>query len=291
MKTQKFIVIFAIFMAFVLGANAQTKQQLKAAKKIEREISQLRGQLAAINGQIARESIVPDSTMWLKELMRLNSLISQARASLVSGSLPTIDNWEKQRTSVQRRLADIKAEVTTQNQRVSGLTPKRDALTKRIKKLEADRDALMDVSISEAIIQTLPQELTNKETRLRTNSNIVEKQEIQIEAKQMALDKLQAAPIMANPVNGYFGKVFNKSRNTEYTFIIKGTETKSFVVGPQGSASWYLLPGVYTCEIYAWGNIPKGLYTFNVGIETVDYYGENLHWCSWQSTDVYKPRQ
>lgn len=291
MKTQIFFLTLAIFMAITTGVNAQTKQQLKAAQKIEREISQLRGQLAAVNGQIARESIIPDSTIWHQERVRLDSLIAQARTSLVYGSLPTIDAWNKQLTSVKRRLADMKAEATAQNQLVDGLTPKRDALTKRIKKLEADRDALMDVSISEAIIQTLPQELTNKETRLRTNSNVVERQEIQIEAKQMALDKLQAAPIIANPVNGYFGKVFNKSRSTEYTFIIKGTETKSFVVGPQGSASWYLLPGEYTCQVYAWGSIPKGSYTFKVGVETVDYYGETLHWCSWQSTDVYKPRQ
>jgi hypothetical protein len=286
MKTQIFFVIFAIFMAVTIGANAQTKQQLKAAQKIEREISQLRGQLASLNGQIARESIIPDSTMWHNERVRLDSLIAQGNASL-----PTMDAWNKQRTSVQRRLADMKVEASSQNQLVAGLTPKRDALSKRIQKLEADRNAIMDVSISEAIIQTLPQELTNKETRLRTNSNVVERQEIQIEAKQMALDKLQAAPIIANPVNGYFGKVFNKSRSTEYTFIIKGTETKSFVVGPQGSASWYLLPGEYTCQVYAWGSIPKGSYTFKVGVETVDYYGETLHWCSWQSTDVYKPRQ
>lgn len=286
MKTQIFFLTLAIFMAITTGVNAQTKQQLKAAQKIEREISQLRGQLAAVNGQIARESIIPDSTMWHRERVRLDSLIAQGNASL-----PTMDAWSKQRTSVQRRLADMKVEASSQNQLVAGLTPKRDALSKRIQKLEADRNAIMDVSISEAIIQTLPQELTNKETRLRTNSNVVERQEIQIEAKQMALDKLQAAPIIANPVNGYFGKVFNKSRSTEYTFIIKGTETKSFVVGPQGSASWYLLPGEYTCQVYAWGSIPKGSYTFKVGVETVDYYGETLHWCSWQSTDVYKPRQ
>lgn len=291
MKTQIFFVIFAIFMAITTGVNAQTKQQLKAAQKIEREISQLRGQLASINGQIARESILPDSTMWHRERVRLDSLIIQGNASL-----PTLDSWRKQRTSVLRRLADMKAEASSQNQLVAGLTPKRDALAKRIKKLEADRDALMDVSISEAITQETPQELSNREVKLRTNSNVVESQELDLDFKaatqQMALDKKNAAPVVADPVKGYFGKVMNLSKYTIYNFVIfernSKIELKAFTLNPGMIAGEYFIPGDYTCQVKAYGEV-IATYNFKISNDTHNVFGEMLHWAVWQEVDVRRP--
>ncbi len=291
MKTQIFFVTFAIFMAVTISTSAQTKQQLKAAEKIEREICQLRGQLTSINGQIARGSIVSDSMMWHRERIRLDSLIAQGNASL-----PTMDVWNKQRTSVQRRLADMKAEATAQNQLVSGLTPKRDALTNRIKKLEADRDALMDVSISEAITQETPQELKNREVKLRTNSNFVENQELDLDFKaatqQMALDKKSAAPVVADPTKGYFGKVMNLSKYTIYNFVVyeknSKIELKAFTLNPGMIAGEYFIPGDYTCQVKAYGEVIT-TYNFKISNDTHNVFGEMLHWAVWQEVDVRRP--
>jgi len=291
MKTHVFFLILAIFMAITTGVNAQTKQQLKSVQKIEREISQLRGQLASVNGQIARESIVPDSTMWHRERVRLDTLIAQGNASL-----PTLDSWRKQRTSVLRRLADMKAEAISQNQLVAGLTPKRDALSKRIQKLEADRDALMDVSISEAITQKTPQELSNREVKLRTNSNFVENQELDLDFKaatqQMALDKKNAAPVVADPVKGYFGKVINLSQYTIYSFVVFETgskiERKVFTLNPGMTEGDYFLPGKYTCQVKAYGEV-IATYSFVINSDTHNVFGEDLHWAVWQQIDVRRP--
>lgn len=103
----------------------------------------------------------------------------------------------------------------------------------------------------------------------------------QWESQQLAYEKLKGQPIQTATVNGvpqgYKGVVVNLNNYNRYNFQCKGPETKSYYLGPGQREVDYLLPGIYSCEVFIGGDRVGGT-TFSVGPQTKKFLGEEYHW-------------
>ncbi len=303
MKNFTIFLILAIFMAISVNLSAQTKQQSKAVQKIESEMTALRYQLASVDHQINKLSTSDADTlpMW-QEKKRLDAAISAGNMTLEKH-----DAYINQSQRIADRLKNERAialKVKKENSAaISTLQSQRPTLETRIKQLEADRMNIINVQINEAYKQDIPRELNRTETKRRYRSNGVRSDELSLESKlikvqsediqlkreELGITKLDASKVIADPVNGYFGKVFNWSKKTDYQFKIydvdKKIEVKNFIIKAQSVEPYYLLPGNYVCEVYTTFGELAGTYSFPVSPQLQRVSGEDLHWAVWQTVD------
>jgi len=303
MKNLTIFLILAIFMAVSANLSAQTKQQSKAVQKIESEMTALRYQLASIDHQISRLSASTADTlpMWqekkrIDEAIAAGNMTLEKRDAYVSQSQRIGDRLKNERAINLKIQKDNSAAIST-------LKSQRPALEARIKQLEADRTNIIDVQIDEAYKQDIPRELRVNETKRRYRANgvrsdelsldsksiKVQSEEIQLQREELGIKKLDASKVIADPVNGYYGKIFNWSKKTDYHFKIydvdKKIEIKHFIIKAQSTESYYLLPGKYTCEVTTTFGELAGTYDLLVSPQLQRISGEDLHWAVWQTID------
>ena len=103
-----------------------------------------------------------------------------------------------------------------------------------------------------------------------------------IEQDKLALEKLKAQPVQTASIKGvqtgYRGKIANFERYDKVNFILKGPETKGWLLLPGQTKEYYLLPGKYTAEAYIGGHKVDGPKPFTVSVQTHNFLGEELHW-------------
>lgn len=120
-----------------------------------------------------------------------------------------------------------------------------------------------------------------------------------IKQDKLAIEKLKAQPVQTAYMNqggdsdfeiielsdnqhnvsaGYRGKVVNFDGWRKINFVIKGPETKGFLLAPGQTVEYSLIPGKYQATSEYRGSIIDGPKTFTVGVQTHNFMGEELHW-------------
>ena len=77
---------------------------------------------------------------------------------------------------------------------------------------------------------------------------------------------------------GYKGLVVNLSKYNIYNFIISGPERKGYLLGPNETASDYLIPGTYSCAFYQAGRQIGESWIFHVTAQQHNFKGQMYHW-------------
>lgn len=285
--TQKLLLVFAIFMAFSMVLTAQTRQERKALKAVDLEILNLEAELSSLEAEIASSTPLDTMTTFLRK---------QELVTTINGGQMTFERMTASKRDVNRLEAFLQKMRVDEFNRLQTLRSnqvKANIVKARLVKLYTDREKLIDNQLAEAIDKELPSEMLPYESRRRHRSNGVRRENHELDVKEeldeLNIKKMIAAPVVANPTKGYFGKVSNSSKRTTYTFVFKGTETKKFVVSPGQVVGDYLLPGTYTCEVYAYG-VKIGTYgPDEITAKTVSVKGEELHWYGYQEVDTRAP--
>lgn len=107
-----------------------------------------------------------------------------------------------------------------------------------------------------------------------------------IKQDKLAIKKLESQPVQTASVDGvaqgYKGKVASANRNL-VNIIIRGPETKSFMLGPGKSEEEdYLTPGNYTATTYVGGRQLGYPWPFTVGVQQNKFLGKDYHWYVYQ---------
>lgn len=118
----------------------------------------------------------------------------------------------------------------------------------------------------------------------------------QRDQQMLAVGKLNAQPVMTGVMTstgivatavapapgtapaGYKGFVANLSSYRRYTLTVRGTENKSYYLGPGQKVTDYLLPGRYVATANYGGRVYGTPYFFDVGPQIMSFQGEACHW-------------
>lgn len=126
----------------------------------------------------------------------------------------------------------------------------------------------------------------------------MDRQQFALERDKMALQKLQAQPVMTGTMTstgvvansnavasapgtapaGYEGIVANMSSYNRYTFRIRGPESRSFYLGPGERVTDHLLPGTYMGTVYQGGSQIGQPHVFTVGVQDKVFQNQKCHW-------------
>ncbi len=90
-------------------------------------------------------------------------------------------------------------------------------------------------------------------------------------------EKAGQSSALIDPIMGYKGIVANTSHYATVNIIIRGPETKSYVLPPGGWTEDYLIPGDYKATSYYRGQ-KIGFWEFTSGLQIQEYLGKKVHW-------------
>jgi|GEM_PF-1714897 len=290
MKTQKFFLFLAIFMAVTIGINAQTRQQRKALEKVATEKAALEKELAELENSIATYVAI-DTLPTYSRKKEIDQALASGEMSIKQKAA-----YSDQSHKLGRKLAAMRQQLLVDTASFAYCSRRINEIKFRLQKLNDYQTDLINNQLDEAVNQIPPQEMSSREAKRRHRGNIIKmetnKAAFQEKLQAMSVSKKEAAPVIADPINGFFGRVINRSSHTVYNFVIyeknSKAELKSFVLEPGTSASNYFLPGEYACDVKAYGVIVAH-YEFHVTADTHDVFGEELHWAVWQESEVRKP--
>ncbi len=287
MKTQIFVVIFAIFMALSVGANAQTRQQKKALERVATETATLEKELAELETSIATYVAI--------DTLPIYSRKREIDVALAGGEMSIGQKaaYSDQSHKLGRKLASMRQQLLVANAGFKADKARFAEVKLRLQKLNEYQFAIVDGQLDEAVNKDIPQEMSSREAKRRHRSNVIEAEEIKINLQWQYAEKRAS---LSNPDSnnmGFWGKVFNQSKYTNYTFRIfekeTGIECKSFVLAPGQVVGWYFLPGQYVYEIYAYDpNVPVDRSTFSVP-KPSNVFGEELNWAVGMPIDTPRP--
>ena len=290
MKTQKFFLVLAIFMVFCLSVSAQTRQQKKALEIVANEKATLEKELAELETSIATYVAI--------DTLPIYSRKREIDVALAGGEMSIGQKaaYSDQSHKLGRKLASMRQQLLVATAGLKADKARFAEVKLRLQKLNDYQSAIVDGQLDEAVNKDIPQEMSSREAKRRHRGNIIKtetnKVDFQEKLQAMAIAKKEAAPVIADPINGFFGRVINRSSQTVYNFVIyeknSKAELKSFVLEPKTSAGNYFLPGEYACDVKAYGVIVAH-YEFHVTSDTHDVFGESLHWSVWQESEVRKP--
>lgn len=102
-----------------------------------------------------------------------------------------------------------------------------------------------------------------------------------LESRKLALEKLKnSQPIISEEKSqqGYLGLVANLSSSRRANIIIKGPETKSYLLAQGQIQEDYLLPGPYEAIKTENGSVVGRSWKFSVGLHQFFYMGKKVHW-------------
>ena len=285
MKTQKIAFILAIFMAFSLSTSAQTRQQKKALERVTTEKATLERELVDLETSIATYVAV-DTMPTFSRKKEIDIVLTSGEMSLTQQAA-----YKSQSQKLGQKLASMRQQLLVANAGIKTDKARSDEIKQRLQKLNESQTKLVDSQIDEAINQKIPQEMTRNEAKRRHFSNGVEFEDIKVDLQHQYAEKRIS---LSNPDKlGYFGKVYNQSKYTNYTFRIfekeSGIECKTFVLYPGQVVGWYFLPGQYVYEIYAYDpNVPVDRSTFSVP-KPSNVFGEELNWAVGMPIDTPRP--
>ncbi|NCB47907.1 hypothetical protein EOM81_12970, partial [bacterium] len=228
MKTQIFCLFLAISMAITISVSAQTRQQRKALDRVNSEKATLERELAEIETSIATYVAV-DTMPTFSRKKEIDAFLASGEMSIGQKAA-----YSDQSQRLGQKLATMRQQLLIANAGFQDDQIKAAKIKFRLQKLDESRATLVGNQLTEAINKDLPQEMTSSEAKRRHRSNVIEAEEIKINL-QWQYAKKRAS--LSNPDSlGYFGKVFNQSKHTNYTFRIfekeTGIECKSFVLYP-----------------------------------------------------------
>ncbi|MDD5291260.1 MAG: hypothetical protein PHZ04_04085 [Patescibacteria group bacterium] len=98
-------------------------------------------------------------------------------------------------------------------------------------------------------------------------------------AEMIVIDSERAgqSSTLIDPIMGYKGIVANTDEYATVNTIIRGPETKSYLLPPGFWVEDYLIPGDYVAESFYHGQ-KIGSWKFTVGLQTQSYMGKSVHW-------------
>ncbi|MDP3836644.1 MAG: hypothetical protein Q8Q67_00885 [bacterium] len=240
----KKVAILFMLIVVTICVNAQTRQQIKAEKKIRIELSQLYAQLRVVNSRIS--GLASDTAKIFEQKQRLNAAIN---GGAITG---------EQEFAYKNQLGKIEtvlrsARTKTNSSHYQGLKTEEMRLQFRITELQLNLRDFTDKTVKQAYKDEIPRELTVTEEKRRKRGNNIRREEL-------GYKKLEATTVNADPVQGYLGLIWNQTRYTPALFVIKDASGRdvdkgTFFLQPGESVEAYLLPGQYIGVVKVHGQI------------------------------------
>ena len=281
MKKNFFMVVLVIFIAITIGkVAAQTRQQKNALDLIESEISVQRAELAEINYDLSQLNFADTLPLW-QEKQRIDSALKAA-----SMTIERFVAYRAQRQKIGDKLAKERIKIISQKKankfNLQELNAKRENVLARISELEADKRAINDGRINEAVEQIVPRELKSTEASRRHRANRLRAEEIQLEKQKLGLAKMYSTPVDADPIKGYKGLIWNQTRHTKAYFYIRDASGRdidgaSVFLQPGEKKEAYLLPGQYLGIVYVDGKV-SGTASVYSQVNPTTVNGKEYHW-------------
>lgn len=270
----KKVAMICALLAFVITANAQTRQQKKAEDKIYAELAQLKTQLREANNKIA--SISADTSDLYAQKVRLQAAID---AGTITGAQDFA--YKNQINKIDQVLQSSRTK--TRSSAYQGLKTEEMRLQFRITELELNLRDFTDKTVDEAYTDKIPRELTVTEENRRKRGNNIRQEENDLRREEMSLNKLSATEAEKDELQGYLGLVYNPSRHTTAQFFLydatgRQVDGADFVLEPGDIQEFYLLPGLYVGRIFVRGT-EVGKTMIDSGLRKASYVkGKPYHW-------------
>jgi len=229
MKTKIFLTVIAVFVAVL--ANGQTRQQKKVIEQIDSKIERLI-ELQSIFGEI-------------------ESLESRLRPS--HGWSPT----GAEKAALESRLSLLQKRLSGQQRAFATNYSSGEDVSSDLALYLRQKNQLEHKLIVQALQETVPKEISPREARRRYRSLGVREGESSFEhrdaIRDMSIQKLESASVEADPVQGYKGLLFNDTKYTKVTFVVKSPTDIDEISQPLYAGEKreiFLLPGEY--EVYTY---------------------------------------
>jgi len=288
MKTLKFFLFLAIFMAVTFSVAAQTRQQRKALELVATEKATLEKELAELETSIATY-IAIDTVPTFSRKKEIDAALAEGAMSLTQQV-----TYKNQSRKLGQKLKAMRQELLVANAGFKADKARVAEIKLRLQELNDYQVTLVNSQLDESVDKTLSQEVTWSEERRRHRSNRVESEEIQLQREWLGIEKLSSAPVKADKAKGYLGMVtwnVSPGRDTAQmiTFVIynKGKKVDGISISchPGQIVEAYLLPGEYVCE--AWfGSKNLGQRNFSVGPEVKNWGNTTYHWYNYYAKPV-----
>ena len=92
------------------------------------------------------------------------------------------------------------------------------------------------------------------------------------------IKKLDTSTPIVSAKHGYAGFLKNFDERKKVNFIIRGPETRGFLVEPRGHEQPSLIPGKYIATAWTGGNRVGGPWSFHVNAQKHSFMGSEYHW-------------